>query len=128
MKYIDSLSQLNDILTKYKTIILLFIDPAPLPPSSSLIKLFSNHIIPQTLPEYFYIIQNPNAELYTIFKVYEFPVVFLLKQSVDNILYSFIGCNQERTIEAMNLLCDEIGQKRPTKRLKQKVIYCPAKH
>ena len=66
--------------------------------------------------------------MYEQYKVFQFPQVTVIKEVPHNVLFSFVGCNQEKSTEALEVLCESLGLKKPRMKVNAQKKYCPAQH
>ena len=131
MKFIQSYQNLLENLRAYRSILVIFTDPDLLTPSESLVKYFSYNNIAVKLGDHVFICKVSDIKIFEKFNVLQFPQVTVLTESaLDNfkVLYNFIGCNQEKSWEALCQLATATGHNKPYRKLNINKKLCPSSH
>jgi hypothetical protein len=96
MKFIENFADLLTKLENSKALLIIFVDPSILTPSESLIKYFTFNPIAAELEANIYGYKGTESKMFEFFNILNYPQVTVMKEKPSNILYNFIGCNQER--------------------------------
>jgi hypothetical protein len=92
------------------------------------VKFFSFNPIAQLLEKHVFLFKSVDAIIYERYKVLQFPQVTVIKEDPSNVLFSFVGCNLEKSSEALSLICEIIKEEKPRMKLNLQKKHCPAKH
>ena len=117
-----------EAIQKNRAILVIFCDPQMLTPSESLVKYFTFNPIASKLEDSIFIFKNVDLKVYEHFNVLQFPQVTVTKENPHNILYNFIGCNQEKSWEALCDLAVAVGRGKPYRKLNLQKKLCPQEH
>jgi hypothetical protein len=126
MKYLKSLSQLEELLQTEKAVILIFVDPNEFMPAKSLLNYLFAHPLMKQLDRFVYIWNLVDQLIYERYQVVAFPQMTILRG--QEAPFSFIGYNREKANELLELFCQEIGLGKAQKQLNVRMTRCANSH
>lgn len=128
MKYIQNFEELASKAATHKALLVIFVDPLIMTPSDSLLKYFDYSLIARELEDNIYAYRGTEIQVFQVFNVQCYPQVTLIKENLANVLYNFVGCNHEKSWQALTLLAEALGKGKPHRKLRLERRLCLKHH